>query len=123
MENEQIMTVPDNLWPIADFFMSGLEGQVNFNNEDDISVLLRGFFLLYLTIALLAILAYKFGFAKKLPPLKSAIIYVILLIGTFFITLIFGLNLPIAESLLVIAAVLGLYRLRLHQERKNRNAT
>ncbi|MDL4841309.1 YlaH-like family protein [Aquibacillus rhizosphaerae] len=121
MGNQDNMNVPDDLWPVANYFMKGLGNEVNFNNEDDVAMLIRGFFFLYLTIVALTILAYKFGFAKKLPPLKSAVVYVVLIIGTFFITLIFGLNLPVAESLFVIALILGIYRLRLHQERKKRN--
>nr|WP_255639606.1 YlaH-like family protein [Aquibacillus saliphilus] len=112
------MNVPDDLWPVADYFMQGLGGEVNFNNESEVALLIRGFFLLYLTIVLLTILAYKFGFAKKLPPLKSAVVYLILIVGMFIITLIFGLNLPLAESLFVIALVLGVYRFRLYRERK-----
>jgi hypothetical protein len=121
MENENIINVPDNLWPVANFFMKGLGGEINLTNDDEVSMLIKGFFFLYITIVILTILAYKFGFAKKLPPLKSAIIYVVLVVGMFFITLIFGLNLPVAESLAVIALVLGIYRLRLFQERKNRS--
>ncbi|WP_186577702.1 YlaH-like family protein [Aquibacillus kalidii] len=120
MQNQDVLNVPDNLWPVADFFMKGLGGQVDLTNDNEISMLIRGFLLLYLTIVILTILAYKFGFAKKLPPLKSAVVYVVLIVGMFFITLIFGLNLPVAESLAVIAFVLGVYRLRLHQERKKK---
>ncbi|KAB8138614.1 hypothetical protein F9U64_03085 [Gracilibacillus oryzae] len=114
-----VIEVPDNLWPVADFFMQGLGSEVNLANEDELGLLIRGFFFLYITIVVLAILAYKFGFAKKLSLMKSAVIYILLFIGMFFLTLIFGLNLPLAESLFIIAIVMGVYRLRLHQERKN----
>lgn len=120
MEDQLIMDVPDDLWPIANFFMKDLGSQVNFQNEDDLAILVRGFIFLYLTIVVLTVAAYKLGFAKKLPPLKSAVVYIVLIVGMFFITLIFGLNLPVAECLIVIAAVLGVYRLRLYQERKRR---
>ncbi|MFC4387274.1 YlaH-like family protein [Gracilibacillus marinus] len=118
MQNN-IIKVPDNLWPVADFFMRGLGNEVNMNNSDEMAMLIKGFFYLYLTIVLFAILAYKFGFAKKLSPLKSLIIYILLFIGMFFLTLIFGLNLPLAESLFIIAIVMGIYRIRLYSERKN----
>lgn len=117
---QDVLEVPNDLWPIADFFMQGLGNEVNITNENEMAMLIEGFLYLYITIVILTILAYKFGFAKKLPPLKSAVVYIILMVGMFFITLIFGLNLPVAESLAVIAAILGLYRLRLHQERKKR---
>ncbi|WP_138415088.1 YlaH-like family protein [Aquibacillus sediminis] len=119
MEKQVTMDVPDDLWPVADFFMQGLGGEIDFSNDHDVGLLLRGFFFLYVTIVILTIIAYKFGFAKKLPPMKSAVVYVMLIIGMFFITLIFGLNLPVAESLIVIAAVLGIYRFRLYRERKS----
>ncbi|WP_114352838.1 YlaH-like family protein [Saliterribacillus persicus] len=120
MVRQDVLEVPNDLWPIADFFMQGLGNEVNITNENEMAMLIEGFLYLYITIVILTILAYKFGFAKKLPPLKSAVVYIILMVGMFFITLIFGLNLPVAESLAVIAAILGLYRLRLHQERKKR---
>lgn len=118
MQGETIIQVPDDLWPVADFFMRDLGGEVNIANEGEIATLIRGFFFLYIVVAILAILAYKFGFAKKLSPLKSFVIYLLLLAGTFVLTLIFGLSLPLAESLFIIAIVMGIYRLRLHQERK-----
>ncbi|MBM7572237.1 YlaH-like family protein [Aquibacillus albus] len=122
MENQGVMNVPGDLWPVANYFMQDLGTTVDFNNPDDVAILTKGFFYLYLTIVFFTILAYKFGFAKKLPPLKSTIVYIVLIIGTFFLTLIFGLNLPVAESLIVIAAILGIYRLRLHRERKMKNS-
>ncbi|QGH34386.1 hypothetical protein GI584_10275 [Gracilibacillus salitolerans] len=121
MQRETVIPVPDNLWPVADFFMKGLGGEVNVADEGEMATLIRGFMLLYLTVVVFAILAYKFGFAKKLSPLKSLIIYILLIIGTFFLTIIFGLNLPLAESLFIIAIVMGVYRLRLSQERKQNN--
>lgn len=122
MQSKQVMEVPDNLWPVADFFMQGLGNEIDFNDEAELAILVKGFFFLYLTIVILTILAFKFGFAKQLPPLKSAIVYIVLVIGTFFITLMFGLNLPIAESLSVVALVLGIYRFRLYRERKSQSS-
>ncbi|WP_018932808.1 YlaH-like family protein [Gracilibacillus lacisalsi] len=121
MQRETVIQVPDNLWPVADFFMRDLGGEVNVANEGEMATLIRGFMLLYLTVVIFAIFAYKFGFAKKLSPLKSLVIYILLIIGTFFLTLIFGLNLPLAESLFIIAVVMGVYRLRLSQERKQQH--
>ncbi|PWU68990.1 YlaH-like family protein [Gracilibacillus dipsosauri] len=119
MKTDMVIEVPNNLWPIADFFMRDLGTEVNMANDEEMGLLIRGFFFLYLTVVVFAIIAYKFGFAKKLSPLKSLIIYILLFIGMFFLTLIFGLNLPLAESLFIIAIVMGVYRLRLHQERKH----
>ncbi|WP_234400716.1 YlaH-like family protein [Virgibacillus senegalensis] len=82
--------------------------------------LLVGFLLLYLTIAILLAISYKLGFARKLPLLKSLIVYIFLFIGAFVIAML-GLKLPMAECLVIIALVLGIYRFRLAQDRKRRN--
>ncbi len=78
-----------------------------------------GFFLLYLVITVLTILVYQLGFAKKLPLLKSAVIYILLILGCFPLTF-FGIGLPVAEGLLCAAAVLIIYKIRLHQSKKNK---
>ncbi|WHY83436.1 YlaH-like family protein [Siminovitchia fortis] len=73
--------------------------------------------LLFLTIAALCILVYKLGFAKKLPLLKSAIIYFFLFIGCTILTFL-GIFLPIAEGLVVAALILIIYKIRLNREKK-----
>src|SRR5699024_1220884 len=75
------------------------------------------FFLLYATIVLLCAFVYKLGFAKKLPLLKSAIIYLFLLVGCFPLT-IFGLLFPVVGCLIVITVVFGGYKLRLKVAKK-----
>jgi len=74
--------------------------------------------LLWLTITGLAILVYKLGFAKKLPILKSAIIYLFLIVGCLFLTFL-AIFLPIAEGLMVAALILIIYKIRLNRERKS----
>lgn len=78
----------------------------------------RAFWLLYATITILSAAVYHLGFAKKLPILKTAVIYVFLLIGCFILT-IFGERFPVAECLIVATIVLGGYRLRLRRAKKN----
>jgi len=73
------------------------------------------FFLNYI----LLILAYKLGFAQKIPVLKSVIIYILLAIGTVIVSLFSGIaELPTVESLVVIIFVLAIYRFRMYNERK-----
>lgn len=67
------------------------------------------------------IIAYKLGFARKLPLLKSIIVYIMLAIGMFVVTIFSVFKLPITETLIIISAVLGIYRFRLYQERKKRH--
>ncbi|WP_188205663.1 YlaH-like family protein [Alkalibacillus aidingensis] len=80
-----------------------------------------GFWLLFLTIAILAIVTYKLGFAKQLPILKSLIVYILLILGCFILIIFAIFSLPIVEVLIVIALVLGIYRFRLHRERDERD--
>ncbi|MGM0844448.1 MAG: YlaH-like family protein [Bacillota bacterium] len=76
-----------------------------------------GMWLLYLTIFALSILVYKLGFAKKLPVLKSAVIYFFLAAGSTFLTFL-GIFLPIAEGLVVAALILIIYKVRLRTHQK-----
>ena len=80
-----------------------------------------GFWLMFFAIFILAVITYKLGFAKELPLLKSIIVYIMLFIGCFILAIFAIFALPIAEVLIVIALVLGIYRFRLYRERKERN--
>ncbi|MFJ7730089.1 YlaH-like family protein [Neobacillus sp. NPDC097160] len=71
----------------------------------------------YLYIVILSTIVYKLGFAKKLPMLKNIVIYLCLLIGCF-VMLIFSYALPIAEGLAGAAILLIIYKIRLHQSKK-----
>ncbi|SFJ92010.1 YlaH-like protein [Halobacillus dabanensis] len=117
MTDTSTLPVPTDLWPVADFFFQGFGSEVNLNDESEVGLLFRSFMLLYLTTVILAIITFKLGFARKLPLMKTIVVYAVLIIGTFVLTLFLGLNLPIPESLLVAALILGIYRLRLHKER------
>ncbi|MGP4068250.1 YlaH-like family protein [Halobacillus sp. B29] len=122
MADNTTLTVPGDLWPIADFFFQGLGNEVNMNDESEVGMLFRSFLLLYLTTVILAIITFKLGFARKLPLMKTVVVYAVLIIGTFLLTLILGLNLPLPESLMVAAVIMGVYRLRLHRERKEKQS-
>ncbi|MBF8417701.1 YlaH-like family protein [Heyndrickxia coagulans] len=76
-----------------------------------------GMWLLYLTIVVLSVIVYRLGFARKLPVLKSAVIYVLLLMGCTLLTF-FAIFLPVGESLCLAAMVLGAYKIRLYQHKK-----
>ncbi|MEH7334886.1 YlaH-like family protein [Neobacillus drentensis] len=76
-----------------------------------------GMWLLYLTIVALSIVVYKLGFAKKLPLGKSIIIYIFLFVGCTILTFL-GIFLPVAEGLVVAALILIIYKIRLHQSKK-----
>ncbi|MFD1735663.1 YlaH-like family protein [Bacillus salitolerans] len=79
-----------------------------------------GMWLLFITIFLLSVIVYKLGFAKKLPLLKSVIIYLFLGVGCTVLTFL-GIFLPVAEGLVVASLILIIYKVRLHQS-KNEEA-
>ncbi|WP_203362450.1 YlaH-like family protein [Bacillus sp. REN10] len=71
----------------------------------------------WLTIVLLSILVYNLGFAKKLSLGKNLIVYLSLVVGSLLL-LILSYQLPVVESLLVAALVLGIYKIRLRMHKK-----
>lgn len=77
----------------------------------------------YILNVIFGVIAYKLGFARKLPLLKSIIVYIMLLIGMFVVSIFNLLGLPITETLIIVALVLSIYRFRLHRERNARNET
>lgn len=79
------------------------------------------FWAFFIVNYVLAAIAYKLGFARDLPLLKSLFVYIMLAIGTFILTIFSILQYPMTETLLIISAVLAVYRFRLHRERKARN--
>ncbi|GER68428.1 membrane protein [Weizmannia acidilactici] len=76
-----------------------------------------GMWLLYATITVLCMIVYRLGFARKLPVLKSAVIYVLMMLGCTLLTF-FSIFLPVAEALFIAAIVLGIYKIRLRQSKK-----
>lgn len=78
------------------------------------------FWTLYFLNLIFSFIAYKLGFARELPLLKSVLVYFLLAFGVFIITIFSILKYPMTESLIVISLVLGIYRYRLFRERKSK---
>ncbi|HEU5139890.1 MAG TPA: YlaH-like family protein [Bacillales bacterium] len=78
----------------------------------------QAYWLLYATIVILSVIVYKLGFAKKLPVLKSAVVYAVLLVGNLVFAF-FAIGLPIVGCLIVLTVVFGGYKVRLHRSRKD----
>ncbi|MDY0396255.1 YlaH-like family protein [Virgibacillus halophilus] len=78
------------------------------------------FWLLYIANFIFGAIAYKLGFARKLPLLKNIVVYILLAVGMFIITIFSIMRLPMTESLIIISAVLAIYRYRLHNQRKSK---
>ncbi|TFJ94522.1 YlaH-like family protein [Lentibacillus salicampi] len=88
------------------------------NYRDSINV----FWTFYVINLVLAAIAYKLGFAKELPVLKSVLVYIMLAFGMLILNLFSIVGYPITDSLIVICIVLAIYRFRLHLERKSKQA-
>ncbi|MFS8630646.1 MAG: YlaH-like family protein [Bacillales bacterium] len=71
----------------------------------------QGMRFLYLTVVILAAAVYQMGFARKLPLLKTVIVYLLLAAGATILTLL-AVFLPIAEGLAIMAVILVLYKIR-----------
>lgn len=80
-----------------------------------------GMWYLYLTVFGLCILVYQLGFAKKLPLLKNIIIYAVMALGCTMLSF-FAVFLPMGEALVIAALVLGIYKIRLHNSQKAKQA-
>ncbi|WP_374110580.1 YlaH-like family protein [Neobacillus cucumis] len=80
-----------------------------------------GVLLQYIFIVVLSIIVYRLGFAKKLPLGKNIVIYFSLCVGCVLM-LFFSYALPIAEGLGVAALLLIIYKIRLHQTKKQANS-
>jgi hypothetical protein len=77
-----------------------------------------GMWLLYISVTILCMAAYRLGFARKLPLLKAAIVYGVLILFCTILTFL-ATFMPIAEALAVIVVVLGVYRIRRYLEEKH----
>mgnify|MGYP001203879481 CR=1 FL=1 len=69
------------------------------------------FLLLYVVIVVFMAAAYKLGFARKLPLLKQALVYLILVLGCFILTFM-AYEIPIADIVVITVAVLAVVRYR-----------
>ncbi|MDY0406007.1 YlaH-like family protein [Virgibacillus sp. 179-BFC.A HS] len=78
------------------------------------------FWILYILNVIFGAIAYKLGFARKLPLIKSVFVYILLAIGMFLITIFSLMRMPMTESLIIISVVLAIYRFRLHNQRKKK---
>lgn len=78
------------------------------------------FWFFYIVNLIFSIIAFKLGFARQLPLLKSIIVYIMLAIGVIIITLFSLVKYPMTEILIIISIVLGIYRYRLHIDRKSK---
>ncbi|AMQ07358.1 MULTISPECIES: YlaH-like family protein [Sporosarcina] len=76
-------------------------------------------YVLFALVFLMSAIVYKLGFARKLRPLQTLLIYAFLFIGCLILTFL-GFFLPIVEALIVAALILIIYRVRRMNEYKEK---
>ncbi|TCS94658.1 YlaH-like family protein [Hazenella coriacea] len=71
----------------------------------------------YVMVLVLTAMIYKIAFARELPVLKSALVYLSLAIGCFLLAFMQILRFPIIQILFITAIIIGLTRVRLSYNR------
>src|SRR5690625_7077371 len=64
---------------------------------------------IYILNLIFGIISYKLGFAKKLPIGKSIVVYILLFIGVFVISIFSMIGMTIEDSLVVISYVIDIF--------------
>lgn len=72
---------------------------------------------IYTITLVLTAMIYKIAFARELPVLKSALVYLALAIGCFLLAFMQILRFPIIQILFITAIIIGLTRARLSYNR------
>lgn len=103
---------------LINYEKNGLSSSVVIENMSVENVNKANFWKYYVLNLIFSIIAYKLGFARELPFKKEILVYVMLMLGVFILTIFNLLGLPITESLIIISLVLAIYRYRLHLTRK-----
>lgn len=67
----------------------------------------------FYVILVLTAIVYKLGFARRLPLLKSLIVYFALAVGSVLLKILDALGLPMIEALSAAAALLIIVRFRM----------
>ncbi len=73
---------------------------------------------LYFIILVLSIIIYKVAFARKLPVLKSFIVYLVLALGCVLFWLMQLAKFPMIQALLITVILIVVTRVRLWYSRK-----
>ncbi|WP_255452217.1 YlaH-like protein [Sporosarcina sp. ANT_H38] len=102
----------------TDFVFGKMSGIARFIYEVMPSYTAAGY-VLFALVFLMSAIVYKLGFARKLKPLQTLVIYTFLFIGCLILTFL-GFFLPIVEGLIVAALILIIYRVRRMNEYKEK---
>lgn len=105
---------------LAKFEANAPYDTIEVSNVQIENVTTSNFWIFYVLNLIFSIIAYKLGFARELPLKKEILVYIMLALGVFILTIFNLMNLPITESLIIISLVLAVYRFRLHLTRKKK---
>ncbi|MDA8353896.1 MAG: hypothetical protein M0Z65_12115 [Firmicutes bacterium] len=67
----------------------------------------------YLVIVTMTAIVYKVAFARRLPVLKSLLVYVVLAVGCLLLWVMFFLRFPIIEILGITLVMIAVARIRM----------
>lgn len=73
---------------------------------------------LYFIILFLSVAIYKVAFARKLPPLKSLVVYFVLSVGCVLFWIMQLVQFPMIQALLITVVLIVVTRLRLWYSKK-----
>lgn len=73
---------------------------------------------LYFIILVLSVVIYKVAFARKLPPLKSLVVYFVLALGCVLFWIMQLAQFPMIQALLITVVLIVVTRLRLWYSKK-----
>lgn len=73
---------------------------------------------LYFIILVLSVAIYKVAFARKLPPLKSLVVYLVLAVGCILFWIMQLAQFPMIQALLITVVLIVVTRLRLWYSKK-----
>jgi hypothetical protein len=73
---------------------------------------------LYFIILILSVVIYKVAFARKLPPLKSLVVYMVLAMGCVLFWIMQLAKFPMIQALLITVIIIVVTRVRLWYSKK-----
>lgn len=79
------------------------------------------FWTAYLLILIMTGVIYKVAFARKIPLLKTVLVYVVLAIGCYFFTIMHIFRFPVMPALAITLVIIVLARIRMAISNRNKN--
>jgi hypothetical protein len=73
---------------------------------------------LYFIILVFSVVIYKVAFARRLPPLKSLVVYFVLAVGCVLFWIMQLAQFPMIQSLLITVVIIVVTRVRLWYSKK-----